>query len=208
MTLRSFFRLAALGMMVSGLAGCSALSSLGAASRPLDTFELTPLAAQSTRAGGGRRQLEVVTPTATGALTSDRIVVKPSPLRVEALPNARWVNEATELVQLLLVRSLANTGRFGLVTRGGAAAVPDYILLTDLEAFQAEIGSEGGDAVVVRTRLSLLRGSDDAVLATRSFANTVALPGTETEQVVAGFDRAMTAQLRDVTDWLLRNTGG
>ena len=207
MAIRRLIRTAAFGLGLAALAGCSALTSLGAASQPLDTFELTPLLASSTGATRGRRHLEVTMPTATGALTSERIVIKPTPLQVQALPNARWVNEATEMVQLLLVRSLSGTGRFGLVTRDGAGPAADYTLITDLQAFQTEIGPDG-PAVIIRTRMSLLRGPDDTILASRSFSNTVMVSGTETTTVVSGFDQAMSAQLRDVTDWLIRNTGG
>lgn len=194
-------RSAALGLALTTTAGCSALSSIESASKPLDTYELSALPPGSVTATRSRRTLEVALPTATGALTSDRIVIKPTPLQVEALSNARWVNEATEHVQLLLVRSLVGSGRFALVTSSGSGPPPDYILLTDLQAFQAEAMS-GEVVVVIRTAMTLLRDADGSVVSSRSFINSTTVSDTTTEHVVSGFDRAMTQQLRDVVGWL------
>ena len=207
MTPRKVLRIVVLGLGLMAMAGCSALSSIGSASKPLNTFELTPLAAGAVASARGRRHLEVALPTSTGAFSSDRIVIKPTPLQVQSLPEARWVNETTEHVQLLLVRSLANSGRFALVTAEGSGPSPDYVLMTDLRAFQAEVDADS-TTVVIRTRMSLLRDSDGKVLASRSFENVSAASDTSAELIVAAFDAAMTQQLTDIVNWLVKNAGG
>lgn len=204
---RNFLRSVAFGLGLVALAGCSALTSIQSASKPLNTFELTPLPVGSVAATRSRRHLEVEMPTATGALTTDRIVIKPTPLQVETLPDARWVNETTEHVQLLLVRSLANAGRFALVTGAGYGPPPDYVLLTDLEAFQVEIGAETA-AVVIRTTMTLLRDTDGTVISSRNFVSSATVPDMAPELIVAAFDEAMTQQLMDVAGWLVSKSGG
>ena len=199
-------RAAACGIILTAMGGCSALTSIQSASKPLDTFELSPLAAGSVPASRGGRHLEVAVPTATGALTSDRIVIKPTPNEVQSLPGSRWVDETNEHVQLLLVRSLANSGRFALVTEAGSGPAPDYVLLTDLRAFQAEVGAEGV-IVVIHTTMTLLRDTDGSAISSRSFINSMPASGTSAEVVVAAFDMAMTQQLTDVVGWLVRNSG-
>ncbi|CUH65476.1 ABC-type uncharacterized transport system, auxiliary component [Thalassovita gelatinovora] len=207
MSYRKIFRSVVFGLGLAALAGCSGLTSLQSASKPLNTFELTPLPAGSVSVPRGRRQLEVALPTATGALNSDRIVIKPTPLEIQSLPETRWVNEATEHVQLLLVRSLANSGRFALVTSAGTGPSPDYVLLTDLQAFQAEVNADQV-TVVIKTTMTLLRGTDGSVISSRSFDNAAAVADTSADLIVAGFDAAMTQQLTDMVTWLARNTGG
>ncbi|MGB5560547.1 MAG: ABC-type transport auxiliary lipoprotein family protein [Paracoccaceae bacterium] len=206
MTTRKFLRSVALGFGLAATAGCSALSSIESASKPLDTYELSSLPAGSVAAARSRRTLEVALPTATGALTSDRIVIKPTPLKIEALPDARWVNEATEHVQLLLVRSLAGSGRFALVSGAGSGPQPDYVLLTDLQDFQAEVAPDEA-VVVIRTTMTLLSNTDGRVISSRSFTNTTTVPDTATESIVAAFDQAMTQQLGDVVGWLVNKAG-
>jgi cholesterol transport system auxiliary component len=194
--------MAAIGVGLTVVTGCSAISSIQSASRALDTYELNPLPAGTVAMPRGRRILEVALPTATGALTSDRIVIKPTSLQVQTLPNARWVNETTEHVQLLLVRSLANSGRFALVTGAGDGPSPDYVLLTDLQAFQAEVGV-ADVTVIIRTRMTVLSGVDGRVISSRSFSNSRTVPDTSTDLVVSAFDAAMTQQLSDTIEWLV-----
>jgi cholesterol transport system auxiliary component len=201
MTFKTAAKRAGAGLALTALTACSAISSLDSSSQPLNTFELTPLAAGVVAAPTGRRQLEVSAPTATGALTSDRIVVKPSPLQVEYLPDARWVDDTTAHIQLLLVRSLSNSGQFGLVSSAGAGPTPDFVLKTDLQAFQVELAVDGA-TVVIRSNMTLLRDEDGSVVSSRSFANSVPLPDTSAEQVVAAFNAAMTQQMTDMTRWL------
>lgn len=207
MSYRKVLRCAVVGLGLFVLTGCSTLSSIESASKPLTTYELAPLPAGSVASARGRRHLEVALPTSTGAFASDRIVIKPTPLEVQSLPDARWVNETSEHVQLLLVRSLANTGRFALVTSEGVGPSPDYVLMTDLQAFQAEI-IDDATTVVIRTRLSLLRDTDGQVLASQSFENRAAASDTSAEVIVAAFDQAMQQQLTDIVKWMNRNTGG
>lgn len=206
MTLLGALRMAAFGLGLTVMAGCSAISSIQSAAKPLNTFELSPLPAGSVASSRGRRHLEVALPTATGALTSERIVIKPTPLQVQSLPDARWINETTVHVQLLLVRSLANSGRFALVTNSGSGPSPDYLLLTDLRAFQAEVAGEKV-TVVIRATMTLLSETDGAVISSRSFSNSVAVADTSAELIVAAFDAAMTQQLIDVVGWLVGTPG-
>lgn len=125
------------------------------------------------------------------------------------MPNARWVNDATEHVQTLLVRSLAGSRRFALVTGDNAGPEPDYVLLTDLRAFQAEVGTDDAPAatVVIRTTMTLMREADRKVLSTRGFTTKAAVGDTSTEAVVAAFDVAMTNHLRETSNWLINKLG-
>ncbi len=209
MTFRKTLRMAAFSLCLAAMSGCSALSGLQSASTPLDTYELTPLPTSTNAGSRGRYVLDVQVPTATGALTSDRIVIKPTPLQVQNMPKARWVNDATEHVQMLLVRSLAGTGRFALVTGDNAGPESDYVLLTDLQAFQAEVGAQSDPeaTIVIRTTMTLLRNVDRKVLSTRSFTSKVAVAETSTETVVVAFDEAMTNHLRETSNWVIGKLG-
>lgn len=206
MALRFALRSAAIGLGLCVLTGCSAISSISSASKPLDTYELSPLPEGTVPATRSRRLLEVALPTATGALTSDRIVVKPTPLQVQSLPNARWINDTTEHVQLLLVRSLANSGRFALVISAGTGPSPDYVLMTDLQAFQAEVVGEIV-TVVIRTNMTLLSDIDGRVISSRSFSTSRTVADTSTELIVSAFDDAMTQQLAEIVGWLVGTRG-
>ena len=95
------------------LPGCGAVRSLNAAASPQDTYELQPVAATTGARTG--RSLSVEVPSATAAIATDRILIKPGALQVAYLPAVRWVEAAPLHVQSLLIRSVANSGRAGFV---------------------------------------------------------------------------------------------
>ena len=74
-----------------------------------------------------------------GAIASDRIVMKPSPIQVTLLGDGRWVEAAPAHIRNLLARSFANTGRFAFVSSATVGPLPDFTLMTDVESFEAEL---------------------------------------------------------------------
>lgn len=202
---------AALTLAAALLSGCGTLASLDSAARPLATYELTPVAAAGASLSSVGRTIFVDMPTASGALSTDRIVIKPGPRAVTFLPDARWVDAAPLHLQQLVTRSLTNSGRLGFVTTRAVGPLADYTLITDIEAFQAEVGPAGGPPVTVRVRLtaSLLRDADARLVATRRFEQRVGVPTEASPDIVAAFDAATTAVLQELTSWTVAvATGG
>lgn len=191
-------------LLLPFLTGCGALSSLSRAGEELDAYTLSPAEALET-ARAGRGHLVVELPTAAGALTTDRILIKPVPYQAQYLPDARWSEPAPELVQTLLVASLQNLGGFRLVGRTGAGLMPDYTLMTELQAFQVEpVVAEGGpETFIVRVgaMMTIIRESDRRIVASRRFEATATVGSDETPVLVAGFDQALRAVLGDAVVW-------
>lgn len=190
------------------LSACGPLSSLNSATRPLPTYTLPPLPPQE-GARASARSVFVAEPVAPAAISTDRIVMKPSAIQVTLLPDGRWADTAPAHLREVLTRSLANTGRFALVTRGTAGPIPDYTLMIDIESFEARRPtSEAVEARVAMT-LTILRNTDGRLVASRRFAQGAAAADTDALSVVAAFEAANTALLRQAVDWATRvMTGG
>lgn len=210
-----------LGMLA--LSGCGAFSAVSEAAAPLDAYTLLPLS--GTPGGGGRLHLVVAEPEAGGALSTDRILIKPNAFQAQYLPASRWVDATPVLVQGLLVGSLQNRGGFRLVGRDSAGLVPDYTLLTDIHAFEAEtvppdpktevvvikpgpFNTRPKDAVpepTLRARVSitltLLREEDRALVATRRFSQTARAGAPGDLALVQAFEVATRSVLSEATSW-------
>ncbi|NNU80883.1 ABC transporter [Halovulum dunhuangense] len=194
-------RAATIGTAMLALGGCTALDSFTASTRPLDTYELTPATTDAPGRGLGPN-VYVEEPAGSGAIATDRIAVKPDALQVRYLPDGRWADPATEHVQLLLVRSLAATGRFGVVTGQTGGPIPDWVLVSDLQDFHARLGPEGeGASATVTLRLSAIRDADRQAVASRVFTRTATAASTATNDLVASFDAALGAVLSDAAAW-------
>lgn len=179
------------------LSACSAVSQ---ASAPLDAYTLQPLPVAERQSGS--RHLVVELPTASGALATDRILIKPNPLQAEYLPKGRWVDPVPELIQTLLVASLQNTGGFRLVGRDGAGMTPDFVALVEVNDFQAEAPAKTGTLVRVGMTLSLLSAENNRLIATRRFDATQMAAGSDTLPLVSAFDAATRQVLADAVAWV------
>jgi cholesterol transport system auxiliary component len=190
-------------LALTQLAGCGAISSLSKASTELDAYTLSPARSEGAPDAGGSRHLIVETPTAPGALNTDRILIKPLPYQAQYLPDGRWSEPTPALVQTLLIGSFQNLGGFRLVGRAANGMIPDYTLITDVQDFQVEpLGGEGaGYAVRVRLIMSLIRESDRRILASRSFTHSETAASDDMAVLVAGFDRALQTTLREIVQW-------
>ncbi len=182
----------------------SACSALGRASAPLDAYTLQPLAA--VQGPSGTRHLVVELPTASGALTTDRILIKPTPLQAQYLPKGRWVDPVPELVQTLLVASLQNSGGFRLVGRDGAGLTPDFVALVEVNDFQAEAPDPATQQTPVHVglTLTLLHEVDGHLISSRRFDAIGMAVNAKTLNVVAAFDAATRQVLSEAVTWVNR----
>ena len=110
-------------LVLVAFSGCTTFASLNSAARNLDAYELRPLPPQGPIRVGGQ-MVFVAEPSVSGALGSERIVVKPDALQVAFLPDGRWVEPTSVHIRNLLARSLANSGRLGLVSTSTVGPLP------------------------------------------------------------------------------------
>ena len=190
------------GLCFSLLGGCSAISALSGASAELDAYTLS--AVQPATVSTRDIHLVVAVPTSAGALATDRILIKPSTLQAQYLPDGRWTDTTPVLFQTLLLSSLQNSGGFLLVDRDGAGLMPDYTVMTELKAFQAEPGGVKNAVVPVRiaVTMTLIRERDRAIMASRDFAATANASSDKTPALVPAFDAALRQVLTDAANWV------
>lgn len=190
-----------LGTMAS-LGGCTALSSLNDAATPLDSFALSH-AGGSTQGRRSAATVLVARPSASAALASDRILVRTGPAAISYLPDARWSDEAPEMIQSLLIRSISETGRIGYVGPSEGGPVPDYALLGRLDAFELLAGEGVAPGVRVTLALSLLNDRNQRVLRSRTFDQAAPSADDSAPAVVAAFQAALNVMLPQMADWTL-----
>ncbi len=194
-------RRAAMLGAVASLGGCSALSSLNEAATPIDTYDLTPPLDRMSRGASTGRTLLVARPTAPAGIATDRIMVKPGAAAITYLPDARWPDDLPAVMQSLLVRAIAATGRMGYVGPSEGGPVPDLALLARIDRFEVEIAGGIATAQVV-VSLSLLRDSDQRVLKTRLFDGEAIAASDGPADVVAAFQVIMDRLLPEMAGWV------
>lgn len=191
---------------LGALPGCSALTAVSGAAEPLDIYTLTPARPAPVTSNG--KHLVVTPAAASGALMTDRILIKPNRLQAEYLPAGRWADAAPVLVQSLLVASLQTSGAFRLVGRDDAGLIPDFTVLADLREFQAEAPTAPGRSWTVRIGITvtLIDERDRRVLASRTLVQTATAPSDQTLTLVNAFDAAMVQILDSAVRWTVAET--
>lgn len=194
--------LVALGLF-SG-AGCS--NSLLNPGPPPELYVLTPKTTYPKDLPRVESQLVVSLPTASRALDTDHIALKPIPEQFKYFSGARWSGRAPEMVQTLLVESLESTDRIVAVGKEALTLRPDYGLITELREFQAEYYASAENAPKVRVRLNakLIRQPEGRIIGSEEFEYICQAEGPNLVSVVRAFDYALGKVLKRCVIWSLK----
>lgn len=205
MTIATVFR-TALGLAALWcVSGCAALTALGDASTPLDVYEIRPASAvQTTQRRRVAADVIVELPTTSGALQTDRIMIRPNPLQAEYLPGARWGEETPVMVQTLILRSIEATQSVRYVGRQPLGLNGDYAIVTEILDFQAEL-NEDSETATIQLRLvsRIVRENDVRIVASRTFSASEIATSLDTKAVVEAFDTAAARLLSEFSLWVL-----
>ena len=203
-----FWKSWAAGLMLLGvLPGCAGIAGLSAAATPNELYVLTPKSTFDDNLPSLRYQIAVEEPTATAAVDTDQIAVQPTPLRVQYLPGARWVNRAPLIVQALLIESYENSGRVPAVGSSAIGLRADFLIVTDIREFQATVPVDDPEAsleVDVRLNIKIIDAFSNRIIASRSFEEMVQSETDEASNVTAAFDVALGRAMRDAIEWSVR----
>lgn len=202
--IRPFF----ITLMAVALGGCAGLGTLKQASKPNDLYLLTPKSTFASSLPRIQMQIVVEEPTATAAVNTDQIAVQPTPLQVQYLPRARWVDRAPLIVQALLVESYENSGKVAAVGRSTVGLRADYIIVPDLREFQGIVTAETENSktvrVDVRMNIKIVDAYEDKIIASSSFQENVVSASDQTPDLVNAFDLALGRAMRDSVEWSVR----
>lgn len=186
------------------LSGCAAISAVSDAATPLDVFELRAPGSIPAVAGRARAQDVIVEmPTTSGALSTDRILIRPNPVQAQYLPDVRWSEPTPQMVQTLMLRSIEATGAVRYVGRTPLGASGDFAIVTEVIDFQAEVTPDGETANVQITLLvRVVRERDASIVATRSLTGSAVAPSTETLTVIDAFNAASDQVFAEFASWV------
>lgn len=192
--------------LVTMLPGCAALSALqGEPDR--DVFELRPPAATATQCGRGRStELVIEEPKTRGTLDSERIMIRPSALQTQYLPDAVWGDTVPVTVQRLLVQALGRYDSFSHVGRAPLGLAGDFAMISEITDFNAEV-SGAGAVVKMTIDAQMVREMDASVASRASFAVAVPAASTKTADLIPAFDQAGQQLTGQMTEWALRAVG-
>lgn len=192
--------------LILALPGCSLLSALeGEPAR--DLYELRVPTSSGGQCRHGRiAELVVEKPKARGTLDSDRIMIRPTVLQAEYLPDATWGDPVPVMLQGLLVEALNRYDVFTHVGREPLGLGGDYALISEIHDFNAGV-TETGALIQLSVEAQLVDEMTAKVVSRGRFATSVEAPGTKTSELIPAFDLATRQLVAQMVDWTLRGVG-
>ena len=172
---------------------CVALAALVGAcgsSAAVPNFDLT--APRQVRAGGAAGQIVVAEPAAVQPLESERIIVKDASGAVASVGGGQWADRLPRLVQSRLIQTFENSSNLKAVGRPGDRATPDFLLNSELRAFQ--IDATTGQAVVEMS-IKLTDDRSGRIATTRIFTGRVPVGTIDAPNAAKALDRALSIVL-------------
>ena len=148
--------------------------------------------------------LAVAEPSAERTLDTNRIAVVTNGTNVDYVALAFWIDRAPSMLQTLIVQSFRNSGRIAQVGTTRDRLRADFLLTSDLRAFQLNRGN-GQDQIRVRLDVQLLRMPQRDPVGSESIAADWVPAGSGVDAAVVAFDEATGRVLKDLVAWTLRS---
>lgn len=198
MTLRLFGKLASASAAALMLNGCASLL-LGNGETP-PRFTLLP-PPEETPADIMKYRLVISDPQSEAAFDTSRISYSPEPLRFEYYTDGEWTDQLPLLWGIFLQRSFENDGR--IETVGNRVSVPlgDFVLRTDIRAFNIE--DRGGIVTAKVSYSAKLFNFRNEAVATRIFSESQPVSGDTLTDFVEAMNIAARRGSEETVDWVV-----
>jgi cholesterol transport system auxiliary component len=188
----------ATGLLCLGLVGCA----LAAGSRPPTTYDLVATHSFAGTKKPAPWQLVIYEPTATSALDTSRLMVRPQADQVSYYKGIAWSDRLPRLVQTRMIETFQNSGAVKAVS----GSTGQYALATELRSFQIDVTS-GRAAAEIDIFARLINVSTGRVVATKGFAARVGAASDAPGDAIAALNQAFTEVLQDTTTWVASRRG-
>jgi cholesterol transport system auxiliary component len=146
--------------------------------------------------------LMVERPNALRSIDTPRIA-RISGVDVEYYAGATWIDRPPVMIEPLIIQSFRSSEAIAVVVDRRANIRPDYLLQTDLTAFEATETASGPPDVRVAMSATLIRMPRRNVVGTTEIARTVAAEATNLESIALAFDDALGKVLKRLVEWTL-----
>lgn len=178
------------------LSACSVLPK----TEPVTTYQLPAPQFSASSQPALAQSLRIVTPAASYALQTPRIMVTPEGNTINSYQGARWTDPNPVLLREHLVQAFQQDGSFASVSTEVHALQTDVQLFSDLRQFQTLY--QGGNAsAVIELDAKLVDPGSRQVIASRHFRVSQPLTDTAVPAVVNGLGAAADTLARQLLDW-------
>jgi cholesterol transport system auxiliary component len=183
------------------VAGCGSL--IGPSNAPPQIYVLTPDLHALPDVAKVSWPLSVARPDASEILSTARIALRRGDT-MDYFADVRWDDNAPRLVQARLVEAFEKSGGIDAVADDGVGIRADYVLESELRAFEAHYHDENGaPTVIVDIVAKLVAAHHREIAAVHEARQESPASANSVAAVVTAFDAATSLVLEDIVAWAL-----
>ena len=187
---------------VLALAGCA---SLFVATPPGHLYRLSADSAYPASLPHVSAQLLVDVPQAPAGIDATRIALSRSPLSLDYYADLEWTDRVSTLVQTALLAAFENSKAITAIDSESIGLRADFVLKTEIRHFEAIGDGSAPPTVWVAMIARLVAMPQREIIAQASFERRVPAAANEVPAVVAAFNAAADAVIKDIVVWTVTN---
>jgi cholesterol transport system auxiliary component len=184
------------------LAGCA---SLFVATPPGHLYRLSADGAYPATLPRVTAQLLVDLPQAPAGIDTTRIALTRAPFSLDYYADSEWTDRVPALIQTALLASFENSKAITAIDRESIGLRADFILKTEIRHFEALSDGSAPPNVWVAMTARLVAVPQREIVAQASFERRVPAAASEVPAVVAAFNAAADAVIKDIVVWTVTN---
>ena len=146
--------------------------------------------------------LVVDRPTIEPSIDTARIA-RTSGVEVEYYADATWVDRPAAMIEPLMIQSFQNSGAIEVVASRRADVRADFMLQTNIGAFQAQQTASGPPEARVVISARLVRTPQRKVVGTTEIGRSVPAAAADLPAIAAALDDALGKVLKRLVEWTL-----
>ncbi len=150
-------------------------------------------------------QLLVDLPQAPAGIDTTRIALTRAPLSLDYYADSEWTDRVPALLQTALLASFENSKAITAIDRESIGLRADFILKTEIRHFEALSDGSAPPNVWVAMTARLVAMPQRKIIAQASFERRVPAAANEVPAVVAAFNAAADAVIKDIVVWTVTN---
>lgn len=186
------------GLAMSTVAGCQ----LPGSGPPPREFRVTQKSTFPEELPDVDWSLMVERPNALRSIDTPRIA-RTRGVEIEHYAGARWIDRPPVMIEPLIIQSFRSSQAIDVVVDRRANIRPDFLLQTDLTAFEAIETASGPPDVRVAMSATLITMPRREVVGTTHIARTVTARATNLESIALAFDETLGKVLQRLVEWTL-----
>jgi cholesterol transport system auxiliary component len=184
------------------LAGCA---SLFVATPPGHLYRLSADGTYPATLPRVTAQLLVDLPQAPAGIDTTRIALTRAPFSLDYYADSEWTDRVSALVQTALLASFENSKAITAIDSESTGLRADFILKTEIRHFEAVGDGSAPPTVWVAMTARLVAMPQREIIAQASFERRVPAAANEVPAVVAAFNAAADAVIKDIVMWTVTN---